>query len=891
MFYGTKRVATSSNSVLLQTASVNVKISKVRVLFDSCSQMSYITPSLATKLNLKPVAAHTVSIKTFGNHVSQEVLNKVNVCFITSEGEDILINCFAKDICAPLTGQQFTHKNDYDHLKNLDLADSYNSGHVPIDILIGADSYWKFMENNIITGNSGPVAIKSKFGFVLSGNIGPVSNDCSVMVSHVLKCQAEILADNRVNQFWDIENMGFNSDEKVAVNAFHDTINFKKCNKRYEVHLPFKEDDSLISDNYTLCVKRFSQLRNKLKKDQNLFDNYSEILKEQLEHNIIEPVSTFDNPVGELHYLPHRPVIKQDKETTKVRVVFDVSAKSYGPTLNDCLLPGPSLTSPLFGVLLRFRAKIYAFISDIEKAFLQIELNEKHRDFVRFLWFKDLNVSLQDMDSAELSIYRLCRVLFGVTSSSFLLTATLITHAEKYRLADPVFVENLLRSLHVEDLISGANSLSEVLGFFLKCKQHLAEASFNLRKFESNSQQLAVDGNNHVFITKVLGLVWNKDTDDLLFSFTNIAQSVKDTPTKREVLQFLASLFDPLGLLNPVIVKVKILFQLICIQHIRWDKKIDGELLEVWKLIIQDLGTHVIAIPRLYVSGLHSVISYELIGFSDASVKAYGCCIYLKVVYNDGTYRSALVTAKSRVAPIKPLTIPKLELSAALLLANLLKQVLSELQLVYEINGVKCYIDSTICLHWRKGSEKNFIPFIQRRVINIRSNINPDHWYYVESFRNPADIVSHGSYLHSLIDNSLWLSGPDFIHDNNANMPVFDIRISNDISDNDVVVLSSTAEDIAINLEVINIDRYNDYRKLIRVTALVLRLKVKHKDIVMGLLMPQEICSAESLWFRYIQIPLKSYKSYSQLKKDLNFVYVNGIIRCQGAHDECTYSI
>ena len=340
-------------------------------------------------------------------------------------------------------------------------------------------------------------------------------------------------------------------------------------------------------------------------------------------------------------------------------------------------------------------------------------------------------------------------MLFGVTSSSFLLTATLITHAEKYRLADPVFVENLLRSLHVDDLISGANSLSEVLGFFLKCKQRLAEASFNLRKFESNSQQLelAVNGNNDVFITKVLGLVWNKDTDDLLFSFTNIAQSVKDTPTKREVLQFLASLFDPLGLLNPVIVKVKILFQLICIQHIRWDKKIDGELLEVWKLIIQDLSTHVIAIPRLYVSGLHSVISYELIGFSDASVKAYGCCIYLKVVYNDGTYRSALVTAKSRVAPIKPLTMPKLELSAALLLANLMKQVLSELQLVYEISGVKCYIDSTICLHWIKGSEKNFIPFIQRRVINIRSNINPDHWYYVESFRNPADIVSRGSYL------------------------------------------------------------------------------------------------------------------------------------------------
>ena len=134
-------------------------------------------------------------------------------------------------------------------------------------------------------------------------------------------------------------------------------------------------------------------------------------------------------------------------------MVFDASASSNGPSLIACLLVGPSLTDPLCSVLLRFRACRFAFIADIETAFLQISLNLTDRDYVRFPWYNDLdNLSTENLDTAELAVYRLCRVLFGLTCSPFLLTGTIIVLAELYLNVDPNLVERFLRSLHFDDL-------------------------------------------------------------------------------------------------------------------------------------------------------------------------------------------------------------------------------------------------------------------------------------------------------------------------------------------------------------------------------------------------------------------------------------------------------
>ncbi|XP_004211489.2 uncharacterized protein LOC101236360 [Hydra vulgaris] len=255
-------------------------------------------------------------------------------------------------------------------------------------------------------------------------------------------------------------------------------------------------------------------------------------MKDQLLQGIIEPVLDEAKDHGQVHCLPHRPVLRSDKITSKVRIVFDASSTAEGPSLNECLSAGPLLTTSLYGVLLRFRSQNIAYIADIEKAFLQITLSPLDRDYVRFLWFKDLNgINSSNIYTKEIISYRLCRVLFGVTSSPFLLSATLKKHAERYIDSDLNFVYKLMNSLHVDDLNAGADSIYAAFQFYQKCKYHLQKAGFNLKKFESNCKDWENLVNNQNFkshnTTKVLGLNWNKEKDILTFDLAKVLTEIK----------------------------------------------------------------------------------------------------------------------------------------------------------------------------------------------------------------------------------------------------------------------------------------------------------------------------------------------------------------------------
>ena len=152
--------------------------------------------------------------------------------------------------------------------------------------------------------------------------------------------------------------------------------------------------------------------------------------------------------------MPHRPVVREDKETTKIRAVFDASCGNNGPSLNDCLHSGPNMLSKIFDVLMRFRFNKVAILADIKQAFLNVEVSAEHRDFLRFLWF-DMNC-----EEEHIVIYRFLRVVFGVTSSPFLLNGTIKSHLEKYRLTDEELVQRLKEDFYVDDLVSGSDTVA-----------------------------------------------------------------------------------------------------------------------------------------------------------------------------------------------------------------------------------------------------------------------------------------------------------------------------------------------------------------------------------------------------------------------------------------------
>ena len=908
--------SSSSASVLLQTARAPVftenkqeqRIS--RILFDGGSQFSYISKELRHELKLKTIERNEVIIKAFGKTSSKEIMEKVRLNIKTIDDRMISIECYVKDICYPLTGQNTVLAAEkYKHLRNLNLADpNYGTSH--IDILVGSDYYWSFVTNDIIRGPSddAPVAIKTNLGFILSGPADVIDNktpSSSVLISHVLKCQAEIINPNEIlhehlDNFWNSETLSQceNDPEFDVQKSFRDDLHYDWEEGRYAVKLPVKEQHDLLPDNYSNSLKRLKGLTKRFEKDHELMNNYHNIVKEQLKSGIIETVPHNEHkPVGQVHYLPHRPVIRNDKETTKIRMVFDASAKTNGLSLNDCLHTGPSLTESLYGVLLRFRLFKYVFTADIEKAFHQILLAADHKDLVRFLWYDtSQDIDIDQLDSMPVQAFRFCRILFGLRPSPFILSATLIEHFQQ--IPDPLFVEKILKSLQVDDLVAGGDTESETFQFYHDAKEHLSLANFNLRKFHSNSDTLnrmVYDVNEHSRgpKSKVLGLSWESVEDKLFFEFDHLHHLAVVHPTKREFLSFMASIYDPLGLLNPFVVKLKILFQNVCSLKSAWDDLIDDSSLRVWSTIRDDfLATGPVKFCR-WVRSLKEVDRIELHGFCDASLQAYGGCVYIKIYHNHEVFVS-LLTAKSRVTPTTPKTIPKLELMSAALLVSLLDRVHKEISSFISVDDCFYWTDSMVALHWI-SDHKSQSAFVRRRVDSIRSVCSPHHWFHIDSKLNPADILSRGVSLSHLVEEDLWRHGPHFLNSLNdysqfslnSKLAASTLLAAEEIEEERRVVVPDRTLPNTFNI--IDIERFNDLNKLYRVLAYVrrfisnIRRKIDGDPLITSHLSTSEISQSQEVMILSSQRDVPFGQNYKQLKLDLGlYTDEKNVTRCRG---------
>ena len=180
-------------------------------------------------------------------------------------------------------------------------------------------------------------------------------------------------------------------------------------------------------------------------------------MQEQLQQGIIEKVDETQKNTGRIvHYLPHHAVIWQDKQTTKLRMVYDASAPGDGPSLNDCLHSGPKFNQSILDIVLRFHAYKVAIVADVEKAFLMVSVCKEDRDALLFLWVEDV----QKTPPVPVVMW-FTRVVFGVSASPFLLNATINHHLEKYLNRYPDLINTLLRSIYVDDVTYGADGGSE----------------------------------------------------------------------------------------------------------------------------------------------------------------------------------------------------------------------------------------------------------------------------------------------------------------------------------------------------------------------------------------------------------------------------------------------
>ncbi|KAL0822355.1 hypothetical protein ABMA28_004450 [Loxostege sticticalis] len=816
-------------TVLLTTALVNLRPMDsspsvprlVRALVDQGSQATLITEACVQRLRL-PRYHSSTSTTVSGIGDKNEQPRGFVICEVTphdrSEPKLYIEALILPNITSyvPSIPSSFEHIS---HLKNLPLADPELRSARPVELLLGSDYTDQILLHNNIKGPPGtPVAINSIFGYLLNGTIAhsiPVR-----LHTNLSTCQLDI----QLQRFWALESIpevkSLTKDEQLCEKIFVETHSRDETGK-YTVSLPFKEDAPPLGESREIALSRFNKLEQRFERQPTLRVEYAQCLQEYLAMGHMERVTDPADCDITPYYIPHHCVVKKNATTTKCRVVFDASCKTTsGRSLNDNLLIGQKLHQDVPEVLLRFRLNKIVFTADIKMMYRYINLRLQDRDFQRILWRNSISDPIEE--------YRLCTVTFGVASSPFLALRTLRQLALDEAKSFPRASQVLLTSVFVDDVVSGADTLPEALALQRELTAICKAGTFELRKWTSNNSEFlshikhdnshqddahilsALDSDSSV---KVLGLKWNPTTD----SFSYQVESPTQNCTKRIMLSEISKIYDPLGFLSPIILFAKHLIQLLWVAGTGWDESPPTGIRDLWVDFISELH-HLqnISIPR-HVLPAHADI--QIHGFSDASEKAYAACVYLRVIDANGDIQTHLLLSKTKLAPLKRVSLPRLELCGAELLSKLISKILTTLGDILSIEDVYAWSDSSITLAWLRSPPHEWRTFVSNRVTETTARVPAAHWRHVRSEDNPADIASRG-VLPSQLDHQQWFHGPAWLSLSQADWPVSNIDITTDEERRKHVLTSQTEKSDFISDF---IERYSSLPKLVRIFSLVMR--------------------------------------------------------------------
>ncbi|GFR12543.1 integrase catalytic domain-containing protein [Trichonephila clavata] len=745
---------TSSNSVLHNIGGVllqcvkaevigHISSDKIFCLFDNGSEKSFIKKNVSRRLGLKKVGSERLNIFSFGCKTPKKqtcskvevrlrnILNGEVTVIEALEIEEIskaTLSLPSPDVWTEMETKGFRLTFNY----------SESSENCEISLLIGSDFYWS-LTHRIKRLDSSLVAVETTLGWSLQGKCDEQSDCTSV---HLIHSEEESISAE-LRRFWEIESLGIRDNDSVSLGNGDEEIlsEFDKSvcfvDGRYRVSLPWKPGmREVLQNNKTVARKRFEGLVRRFKCDHELFCEYKDVIDNYVREGIVERTSCDSLSNSQGFYLPHHAVIRNDKTTSRLRIVFDGSAHEDGhSSLNQSLYTGPNLHPNMLELLLRFRKNPVAFTADVKSAFLQIELDLRDREFTRFFWTDNLNNNPY--------VLNFTRVLFGLRPSPYLLAATLKHHFKKYKEQYPHTFDLLNSSIYVDDFICGRNDVPDALRTTLECLQIFSDASMLLRKWRTNSKQL--------------DLLWQQE---------------------------------------------------------------------------------------------------------DASKSAYGTILYLRFVTCNNKIETSFICSKSRVAPLKSLTLPRLELTAALLSARLAKQVSSCLK--FNAN-IYYWTDSLISYYWICGDSSAFKPYIKNRVQEIQLLSDPSQWGHCPGKDNPADLISRGTSAVKLAQNELWWHGPPWLklapdHWPNRQRDILDSELcSEELEYRSSVHVAVTQQRESL----VDINRFSSLKKLLKVTAWVFRFVNNARIVNKSMnfyITADEIQNAEYFWLKYVQYEFYSAK-------------------------------
>ncbi|GBM17928.1 hypothetical protein AVEN_111081-1 [Araneus ventricosus] len=622
-------------------------------------------------------------------------------------------------------------------------------------MLLGAEIFYELLRpGQIYAQNSQLLLQNTVFGYVVSGSVDQVAEDrvhCGLILDDDL--------NKTLKQFWEIESVDVECTGNTEASLCEDHfVRTHKRNKdgRYVVSMALSRYPSCLGNSKDRAVRQLNSLWKRLSKDSEYLSLYTDFLREYEDLGHLERVVESSEPPTQ-YYIPHHGVLRPDKLTTKLRVVFNASSPTTTSiSLNDTMKG--DVIEDVFQTISRFRRHKFAFTIDIQKMYRQILINPDQQDLQRIVWKTGPN--------AEVSAYRLKTVTYGMSNAPFLAIRTLQQLAEDEKSRFPLASEVLLHDTYMDDIVRGAPDLETARRLQSQLRDALKSCGMTLHKWSSNSPELlnsslstdveqsfSVDTDLSV---KTLGISWRPFQDRFVFK---VSISIKPSYTKREVPSVIARLYDPLGFLGPMLTRAKVLLQRLWQQRLDSDDVLPNPIADELKEFVTTMKCIEKVKTRFILTD--TWLRIVLHGFADASESAYGAVVYLQCFYQNNSAEVTILASKSRVAPIRVISIPRLELCACVLLAQLVQNIRSSLRL--EISNIVLHTDSTIALAWLKTPANHLKTFIANRVSKVQRLTENCCWTHAPSHLNPADLVSRGLSPRDLPELKLWWSGPSFL--------------------------------------------------------------------------------------------------------------------------------
>ncbi|XP_071643010.1 uncharacterized protein [Temnothorax longispinosus] len=747
----------SRSYVLLATAWVTVSSPLgrsviVRALLDQGSKMSFITEELAQCLRLKRVRMPTSVSAVGGVHAgTYQHAAQVNISPRNKQTPAFSTHALILKLLRAYAPKRMTKEHTLAHLADLPWADHDPMSADPISIIVGADLYSVLIVDGLRKGAVGqPIAQNSVLGWVISGPIPPskveshITSVASSPEQPPLRVSAHhclnLSLDQELRKFWEVEEIPhkthLNPEDEQCEEHFRRT--HSRCpDGRYMVRLPFRAGPLIeIGHSRDVAEHHLKGLARRLDAHPEQKREYSEFLREYetLEHMIEVPAS--DEADEQRVYIPHHAVMHESSATSHLSVVFNAScATSNGSSLNDHLLVGPKLQPDLPAIILRWRLFKYVYTADMTKMYRQIRVDPRDVTYQRILW--------RERPTDPLREYILLTVTYDTAAAPYLALRVLDQLVNDEGQAFPLAVFILQKEKYIDETLFGAHRLEDLRISRDQLIALLRKGGFELRKWASNNSELSsdIDPANHELACnkilktdeslKILGVSWNPALD--IFQF----QTATDDPapqTKRSILSAIAKLFDPLGWVTPVTITAKILMQRLWRFKFEWDDTLPHDILREWKPIYNQLSAlNELHLPR-WTGQESDSDRCELHGLADASNVAYAAAVYLRVISKSGRITISLLMGKSKVAPVKTLSVPRLELLVMTLVRESVK---------IDSSACYCWIDAEVVLAWLRQHPSRWKTFVANRVAEIQSRL-PDGppWLKFPATRWPEGLPS-----------------------------------------------------------------------------------------------------------------------------------------------------